>query len=338
MTKIIECVPNFSEGRNIGIINEITAAAERVKGMVLLNVDRGEDANRTVVTFAGDPDSVCEAAFRAIKRASELIDMSRHKGVHPRFGATDVCPLIPLSGITMGETVEYARKLAERTGKELQIPVYCYEYAAFSEQRRSLASCRAGGYEGLKNKINSETWKPDFGPAEWTEQVAKSGATAIGARKILIAYNINLNTKLAEIAKSIASEIRESGNKGLKNVKAIGWYIEEFGKAQVSMNLTDISVTPVHVVFEQVCKKAEEHGVNVTGSELVGLIPLQAMTDAGRYYLKKQSVSKKYSEEELIEKAIEYLGLDELSLFDPREKIIERLYYGKTGKKLEIRI
>ena len=301
MTKIIECVPNFSEGKNIGIINEITAAAESVKGVVLLNVDRGEDANRTVVTFAGDPDSVSEAAFRAIKRASELIDMSRHKGVHPRFGATDVCPLIPLSGITMEETVEYARKLAERTGNELQIPVYCYEYAAFSEQRRSLAKCRAGGYEGLKDKINSEAWKPDFGPAEWTEQVAGSGATAIGARKILIAYNINLNTKSVKIAKSIASEIRESGNKGLKNVKAIGWYIEEFGKAQVSMNLTDISVTSVHVVSEQVCKKAEEHGVSVTGSELVGLIPLQAMIDAGKYYMQNQNISKQISEEELID-------------------------------------
>ncbi len=338
MTKIIECVPNFSEGKNIRIIKEITAAAESVKGVVLLNVDRGEDANRTVVTFAGDPDSVSEAAFRAIKRASELIDMSLHKGVHPRFGATDVCPLIPLSGITMEETVEYARKLAEKTGNELKIPVYCYEYAAFSEQRKSLANCRSGGYEGLKEKIASEKWKPDFGPDIWSERIAKTGATAIGARKILIAYNINLNTKSANIAKSIASKVRESGNGGLKNVKAIGWYIEEYGKAQVSMNLTDISVTPVHVVFEEVCKKAEEHGVSVTGSELVGLIPLQSMIDAGKYYLQKQNIPGQYFEEELIDKAIEYLGLDELSPFKPRDKIIEHLYYARTGKKLKIRI
>lgn len=347
MKKIIECVPNFSEGRNMAVIREITNAIESVKGIFLLNVDPGKATNRTVVTFVGSPEEVVEAAFRGIKKAAEVIDMQFHTGEHPRFGATDVCPLIPVSNISMEETVAFARKLAERVGRELGIPVFCYEYAAFSDVRKSLANCRSGQYEGLKSRMESEKWKPDFGLSKWDENVAKTGATAIGARNFLIAYNINLNTKSVSIANAIACDIRESGRKkqenknaeripgSLKNVRAIGWYIEEYGIAQVSMNLTDINVTPVHVAFEEVCEKSLSHGVKVTGSELVGLIPLQSILDAGKYFLQKNQLSTEISNEEIIKVAINSLGLNELATFNPKEKIIEYVMEEKSGNKPE---
>ena len=345
MKKIIECVPNFSEGRNMAVIKEITNAIQSVEGIILLNVDPGKATNRTVVTFAGSPEEVVEAAFRGIKKAAEVIDMKVQTGEHPRFGATDVCPLIPVSNISMEETAEYARKLAEKVGNELAIPVYCYEYAAFSDVRKSLANCRSGQYEGLKNRMESEKWKPDFGPSKWDENVAKTGATAIGARNFLVAYNINLDTKSVSIANAIACDIRESGRKkqenknaeripgSLKNVRAIGWFIKEYGIAQVSMNLTDINVTPVHVAFEEVCEKALLHGIKVTGSELVGLIPLQSMLDAGRYFLQKQHHSTEISNEEIIKVTINSLGLNELVPFHPKKKIIEYVIVEKLENK-----
>jgi len=351
MKQLVECVPNFSEGRDLSIIRQITDTIESVNGIKLLNVDCGHGTNRTVVTFAGEPDAVAEAAFLSIKRASGLIDMRLHKGEHPRMGATDVCPLIPVSNITMDETAELARELAQRVGNELDIPVYCYEYAAFSEKRRSLTYCRSGEYEGLAKKIKLPEWKPDFGPAEMN---IRSGATAIGARNILIAYNVNLNTPSADVAKSIAADIREYGRikrekdsvndkiisdanwktkripGTLKKVRAIGWYIQEYGIAQVSMNLTDLQVTPVHKAFEEVCDKANAYGVRVTGSELIGLIPLQAMLEAGIYFLRKGHHSINISENEMIKKAISYLGLDELAPFDPHKKIIEYMLEEKS--------
>jgi glutamate formiminotransferase / formiminotetrahydrofolate cyclodeaminase len=341
---IIECVPNFSEGRDMNIINQIKNEIESVSGVKLLDVDPGKDTNRTVVTMVGSPEEVCEAAFRAVKRASELIDMSKHHGEHPRMGATDVCPLIPVSGITMEETVIYARKLAERIGSELSIPVYCYESAAFEAKRKNLASCRSGEYEGLKKKMDDPEWKPDFGPALFNP---RSGATAVGARDFLVAFNVNLNTTSVRRANAIAYDVREKGrpmregdpvtgtivkdDKGnqvmipgsLKSVKAIGWFIEEYGVAQISMNLTDISVTPVHVAFDEVCRKADARGVRVTGSELVGLIPLKAVLEAGRYFLHRQQRSSGVSDEELIKIAVRSMGLDEISEFKPEEKIIE---------------
>jgi glutamate formiminotransferase / formiminotetrahydrofolate cyclodeaminase len=341
---IIECVPNFSEGRDMNIINQIKNEIESVSGVKLLDVDPGKDTNRTVVTMVGSPEEVCEAAFRAVKRASELIDMSKHHGEHPRMGATDVCPLIPVSGITMEETVIYARKLAERIGSELSIPVYCYESAAFEAKRKNLASCRSGEYEGLKKKMDDPEWKPDFGPALFNP---RSGATAVGARDFLVAFNVNLNTTSVRRANAIAYDVREKGRpmregdpvtgtivkdeKGnqvmipgsLKSVKAIGWFIEEYGVAQISMNLTDISVTPVHVAFDEVCRKADARGVRVTGSELVGLIPLKAVLEAGRYFLHRQQRSSGVSDEELIKIAVRSMGLDEISEFKPEEKIIE---------------
>ncbi len=347
MKKIIECVPNFSEGRDLSIIKEITDAIESVPEINLLNVDPGKATNRTVVTFVGSPNDVTEAAFRGIKKAAEVIDMRKHKGEHPRFGATDVCPLVPVANVAMDEAVEYARQLAERVGKELAIPVFCYEFAAFNEERKSLANCRSGEYEGLKDRISAERWKPDFGPGEWNERVAQSGASAIGARNFLVAYNVNLNTTSTRSANAIAFDIREAGRvkregntltgkiiKGengepiripgsLKKTRAIGWYIEEYGIAQVSINLTDITVTPVHVAFDEVCGRARERGLRVTGSELVGLIPLQAMLDAGRYFLGKQQHPTMVSDEELIKIAIKSLGLDDLAPFDPKKKIIE---------------
>jgi len=346
MKKLIECVPNFSEGRDLSIIKKLTDTIEGVEGIKLLNVDRGHGANRTVVTFVGEPDVVAEAAFLAIKRASELIDMRLHLGEHPRMGATDVCPLIPLSNITMEETVELARKLASRVGDELRIPVYCYEYAAFNERRRSLSHCRSGEYEGLAEKMRLSEWRPDFGPLNFN---IRSGATAIGARKILIAYNVNLNTSSVEVAKLIAADIRENGTVKrekdpvsgkiirdangdpqripgtLKKVRAIGWHIKEYGIAQVSMNLTDVQVTPMHRAFEEVCNKATEHDIQVTGSELIGLVPLQAMLDAGKYFLRKRHQSIHIPENEIIHTAIKSLGLDELAPFDPDKKIIEYL-------------
>lgn len=344
MERIIECVPNFSEGRDMGIIGEITSAVKAVEGVMLLDVDPGRDANRTVVTFAGTPEEVVEAAFRAAAKASELIDMSKHHGEHPRMGAMDVCPLIPISGVTMEECVGYARRLAERIGTELGIPVFCYEYAAYDEKRRSLASCRSGEYEGLERKLRDTGWKPDFGPAVFNP---RSGATVVGARDFLVAYNINLNTTSVRRANAIAYDVREKGRPAregnpltgrivrdssgepvmipgsLKHVRAIGWYMEEYGIAQVSMNLTNISVTPVHQAFEEVSLRASARGVRVTGSELVGLIPLGAMLDAGRYFLEKQQRSAGVPDEELIHIAARSLGLNDVRPFSPEEKIIE---------------
>ncbi|MBS0010975.1 MAG: glutamate formimidoyltransferase [Bacteroidales bacterium] len=353
--QIIECVPNFSEGRDMSVIKKITASIESVDGISLLDVDPGKDTNRTVVTFVGPPEEVIEAAFRGVKTASELIDMSRHKGAHPRMGATDVCPLVPVSGITMDETVEYARRLAERIGSELSIPVYCYENAAYNEKRRNLANCRAGEYEGLKKKLADPAWKPDHGPAEFN---VRSGATAVGARDFLVAYNINLNTTSTRRANALAFDVRERGrvkreghpltgkivkdNDGnpvmipgtLREVKAIAWFIEEYGVAQISMNLTNISLTPVHIAFDEVCRRAESRGLRVTGSELVGLIPLSAMLDAGRYFLRKQKRSTGVPDSELIKIAVKSMGLDELLEFRPEEKIIEYRIRDKNMKTL----
>ena len=353
--RILECVPNFSEGRDMSVIRQITDVIESVEGVKLLDIDPGKDTNRTIVTFVGDPEAVTEAAFLAVKKASEIIDMSKHHGEHPRMGATDVCPLVPVSGITMEETVVYARKLAERIGNELGIPVYCYEKAAFTKERRNLAYCRSGEYEGLPEKLSKPEWKPDFGPAKFN---ARAGATAVGARDFLVAYNINLNTTSTRRANSIAYDIRERGRVkregnpitgkivrdeqgnqvyipgSLKEVKGIGWFIEEYGIAQISLNLTNISVTPVHVAFEEACKKAQERGIRVTGSELVGLIPLKAITDAGKYFLRKQQRSVGVSEDELIKIAVKSLGLDDLKPFNPKEKIIEYMISEDHSKKL----
>ena len=353
--QIIECVPNFSEGRDMAVIKKITDSIESVEGISLLDVDPGKDTNRTVVTFVGPPEEVVEAAFKAVKKASEVIDMSKHRGEHPRMGATDVCPLVPVTGISMDETVKYARKLAERIGSELSIPVYCYENAAYSDQRRNLANCRAGEYEGLKKKLADPGWKPDFGPAVFN---ARAGAIAVGARDFLVAYNINLNTTSTRRANAVAFDVRERGRvkregnpltgkiikeKGgnpvmipgsLKAVKAIGWYIEEYGIAQISMNLTNISVTPVHIAFDAVCRSAESSGLRVTGSELVGLIPLSAMLDAGRYFLKKQKRSTGVPDSELIKIAVKSMGFDELNKFRPEEKIIEYRIRDKKTKNL----
>jgi len=330
--QIIECVPNFSEGVDQEIIQNITGAIGSVAGVKLLNVDPGRDANRTVVTFAGEPEAVIEAAFRAIKIAGELIDMSTQKGTHPRMGATDVCPLIPVSNITLDEVIVYAERLARRVGEELEIPVYLYEDSQPDKKRSNLAAIRAGEYEGFFKKIKLPAWKPDFGPAEMD---AKRGATVIGARDFLIAYNINLNTSSTHIANEIAQDVRETGkiiiNENgkeripgtLKYVKAIGWYMEEYGKAQVSMNLTNISETPIHKVFDEVCAKAADYGIEVTGSELIGMIPLSAMTNAGRYFLQKQGITYVTNEFKLIDAAIQAMGLNELAPFDPQKKIIE---------------
>ncbi len=351
--QLIECVPNFSEGRDPTVIKQITDQVETVDGVQLLDVDPGRATNRTVVTFVGPPEPVVEAAFRAAKKASELIDMGKHRGEHPRFGATDVCPLVPVANLTMEETVVYARRLAERIGKELGIPVYCYEHAAFSDARRNLATVRSGEYEGLKDKLTRPEWKPDFGPAAFH---AKSGATAVGARDFLVAYNVNLNTTSTRRANAIAFDIREKGrpqregnpitgklvrdDKGnpinipgsLKCVKAIGWYIEEYGIAQISINLTNLSVTPLHMVFDQCCKNAEARGVRVTGSELVGLVPLKAMLDAGRYFLRKQQRSVGVSDEELLKIAVKSLGLNDLHPFKSEEKIIEYAIAARAKK------
>ena len=344
MKKIIECVPNFSEGRDMHIIKAITAQIESVEGVKLLDVDPGAATNRTVVTMVGEPEPVMEAAFLAVKKASELIDMRKHKGEHPRFGATDVCPLIPVANVTMEEVVEYARQLGKRIGEELGIGIYCYENAAFKPERRNLATCRAGEYEGLPEKLKKAEWAPDFGPTAFN---AKAGVTAVGARDFLVAFNINLNTTSTRRANAIAFDVRERGRPkregdsltgkiikdeqgkpvmipgSLKSVKAIGWFIEEYGVAQISMNLTNISVTPVHIAFDEVCKKADARGIRVTGSELVGVIPLKAMLDAGKYFLTKQERSLGVSDEELIKIAVRSMGLDELKPFHPKEKIIE---------------
>lgn len=357
MKKIIECVPNFSEGRDMNIINQIAGESETVEGVKLLDVDPGSTTNRTVVTFVGEPEQVCEAAFRCIKKAQELIDMRKHKGDHPRFGATDVCPLVPVANISMEETAAYARQLAERVGKELNIPVYCYENAAFTDVRRNLANCRQGEYEALKERICTEAWKPDFGPDTFSESVAKSGATAVGARDFLVAVNYNLNTTSTRRANAIAFDVREKGRPKreggsvvgkiikdeqgepvmipgtLKATKAIGWFIKEYGIAQVSMNMTNLSVTPLHVAFDEVCRCAALRGVRVTGAEIVGLIPKKVLIDAGVYYLKKQQRSCGIAESEIIKIAVKSMGLDDLKPFNPKEKVIE--YLLETDNKEE---
>lgn len=355
MKKLIECVPNFSEGNDLTIIKQITDEMEKVEGVLLLDVDPGKATNRTVVTIVGEPEPVIEAAFRAIKKASELIDMRKHKGEHPRMGATDVCPLIPVSGISMEETAVYAQKLGKRVGEELQIPVYLYEYAQADKSRNNLSIIRGGEYEGYFDKIKLPEWKPDFGPAVFNE---RAGGTVIGARDFLIAYNINLNTKSVRLANSVAFDVREAGRvkregnpitgkvvkdaEGndvripgtLKACKAIGWFIEEYGIAQISMNLTNYKITAVHTAFDEVCKSAAQRGLRVTGSELVGLIPLEAMLSAGKHYLKMQGRSLGVSESELIQIAIKSLGLDELGPFDPQQKIIEYKLKNAAEEKL----
>lgn len=344
---IIECVPNISEGRDMVKIQAIAAVVQTVEGVRLLDVDPGKATNRTVITFVGEPGPVCEAAFRLVKKAQELIDMSAHHGEHPRFGATDVCPLVPISGITMEELVPYAHRLGERIGIELGIPVYAYEAAAREDKRRNLANNRAGEYEGLEKKLADPSWKPDFGPAEWNDRVRRSGAVAVGVRKVLIAYNINLNTSSTRRANAIAFDLRERGRvkrEGgkltgkpvtdvhgqvvmepgkLKSVKGIGWFIEEYGIAQVSLNLNDIDVTPVHIAFDEACKSAAARGLRVTGSELVGLIPKQALLDAADFFLRRQQRSLGICEREKILLAVKSLGLDDLAPFDPAKKIIE---------------
>jgi len=349
MQQLIECVPNFSEGRNLELIKQITDVIEKSEGIKLLDVDPGYSTNRTVVTFVGTPNAVVEAAFHAIRKAQELIDMRAHHGDHPRFGATDVCPLVPVAGITMEETAQYARKLAQRVGEELNIPVYCYENAAFEDKRRNLANCRHGEYEGLKDKLASSSWKPDFGPSRFTESVAKSGASAIGARDFLIAVNYNLNSTSTRRANAIAFDVREKGRPmregnpitgkivkdadgntiyipgTLQGTKAIGWFIEEYGIAQVSMNITNTSLTPLHIAFDEVCAKAAQRGIRVTGAEIVGLVPKKTLIDAGKYYLTKQQRSLGVDEKELIKIAVKSMGLDDLKPFIPEEKIIEYL-------------
>ncbi|MBS1797380.1 MAG: glutamate formimidoyltransferase [Acidobacteria bacterium] len=347
MKKLLECVPNFSEGRDMNVIQQITGEIVGIDGVKLLDVDPGATTNRTVVTFVGAPEAVVEAAFQAVKKARELIDMRYHKGDHPRFGATDVCPLVPVSGVSMEEAAEYARALAKRIGDELAIPVYCYENAATEEKRRNLASCREGEYECLKDRIGSADWKPDFGPAEFTEAVARSGATAVGARDFLAAVNFNLNTTSTRRANSVAFDVREKGRvkrEGnpitgkplldengeqiripgtLPGTKAIGWYIEEYGIAQVSMNITNLSQTPLHIAFDEVSAKAAARGIRVTGLEIVGLVPRSAIVDAGRHYLAKQRRSLGVAESELVKIAVKSMGLDDLKPFVPEEKIIE---------------
>ena len=353
--QLIECVPNISEGRDSKIIETVSQIVETVDGVKLLDVDPGKATNRTVITFVGEPQPVIEAAFRLIKKAAELIDMSKHTGEHPRFGATDVCPLVPISGITLKETAKYAHLLGERVGKELGIPGYFYETAAKEDKRKNLANCRSGEYEGLSTKLTDPAWKPDFGPATYTSDTSKTGATAISARDFLIAYNVNLNTTSTRRANAIAFDIREAGrvkrqgnpitgkklldDSGeplripgkLKAVKGIGWYIDEYGIAQISYNLTNITITSMHEAFDESCKAALERGIRVTGSEIIGLIPLQAMLDAADYYLIKQERSLGIAENEKIKIAVKSLGLDDLKPFNPEEKIIE--YMLSTGEK-----
>jgi glutamate formiminotransferase/formiminotetrahydrofolate cyclodeaminase len=360
--QIIECVPNISEGRNTAIINEIAHTVATVEGVKLLDIDPGKATNRTVITFVGEPQLVIEAAFLLIKKASELIDMRKHTGEHPRFGATDVCPLVPISGISLEETANYAHQLGERVGKELGIPVYFYENAAKEENRKNLANCRSGEYEGLAKKLEDPDWKPDFGPAKFNENVSKTGAIAISARDFLIAYNVNLNTTSTRRANAISFDIREAGRvkrEGnpitgkkvldkngvpvripgkLKAVKGIGWYIEEYGIAQISYNLTNISITSMHKAFDESCKAALERGMRVTGSELVGLVPLKAMLDAADYFLTKQERSLGIAESEKIKIAIKSLGLDDLKPFNPQEKIIEYVMDNGSNKLIDMKL
>ncbi len=355
--RIVECVPNFSEGRDKAVIASITAAIVQSGGVKLLDVDPGEATNRTVVTFVGSPEAVVEAAFAGVRRAAELIDMRHHKGAHPRMGATDVLPLIPISGITLEECAELARTLARRIADELRIPTYCYEASALRPERRNLAVCRAGEYEALPEKLAHTDTAPDFGARPFDEGVARTGATTVGARDFLIAVNFNLNTTSTRRANAIAFDVREKGRPvregnpitgkivkdaegnpvmrpgTLKATKAIGWYIEEYGIAQVSMNITDISVTPLHVAFDEVCRKADARGVRVTGTEIVGLVPKRALLEAGRYFLRKQHRSTGIAEEEIIRLAVKSMGLDDLKPFDPKEKVIEYLLEAEDQKK-----
>ena len=358
MKQLIECVPNISEGNDTKKINEIVNIVETVDGVSLLNVDPGKATNRTVITFVGEPKNVIEAAFLLIKKAKELIDMSKHSGEHPRMGATDVCPLVPISNISMDEVTKYARELAKRVGDELEIPVYCYENAAFKNERKNLANCRSGEYEGLKKKFEDKNWKPDFGPSVFNDSVKKSGATAISARDFLVAYNVNLNTTSTRKANAVAFDIREAGrikregNKitgkiindkngnplrtpGLfKSVKGIGWFIDEYGIAQISYNLTDINISPLHEVFDKTCQQATKRGLRVTGSELVGLVPKSVLVDAGKFFLKKQKRSLGISEKEIIKIAVKSLGLDELTPFNVNERVIEYMIDEKDNQKL----
>ncbi len=354
--RIIECVPNFSEGRNMETIKQITDVIEAAKGVKLLDVDPGEATNRTVVTFVGEPAAVCDAAVAAIKRATELIDMRQHKGAHPRMGACDVCPLIPVSGITLEECAELARALAKRISEETNVPTYCYEAAAFTPERRNLAVCRAGEYEALPEKMMDEKRKPDFGARPYDEGVAKTGATAVGARDFLVAVNYNLNTTSTRRANAIAFDVREKGRPmregnpitgkimkdengntimkpgTLKACKAIGWFIEEYGIAQVSMNMTNLSITPLHVAFDEVCRAADARGVRVTGAEIVGLVPKSALVDAGRHFLRKQNRSTGLPERELVRIAIESMGLGNLKPFNPEEKVVEYILEAEEQK------
>lgn len=355
--QIIECVPNISEGRNKAIIKQVTDEIERVKGVKLLDVDPGEATNRTVITFVGAPDTVLEAAFQCVKKAAQLIDMRHHHGAHPRMGATDVCPLIPVSGITLEECAVLARKLAERIANELQIPCYCYEAAARTPERRNLAICRKGEYEGLAERMTVEAEAPDFGARPWDEGVARTGCTAVGARDFLIATNFNLNTTSTRRANAIAFDVREKGRPKreggspvgkpmkdengktimipgtLKGTKAIGWFIDEYGIAQVSMNITNINVTPLHVAFDEVCRCAQNRGIRVTGTEIVGLIPKRTLIDAGKYFLRKQNRSTGIPEEDILQIAIKSMGLDDLKEFNPREKVIEYLLEDENKSK-----
>jgi len=354
MKKLIECVPNFSEGCNMEIIRQITDQIESIEGVKLLDVDPGKATNRTVVTFVGTPDEVVEAAFRAMKKAAELIDMRKHKGAHPRFGATDVCPFVPVANITMEETVAYARKLAEKAGLALGIPIYCYENAAFSPERRNLATVRSGEYEGLPEKLANPKWKPDFGPAQLNPG---AGATAVGARDFLIAVNFNLNTTSTRRANALAFDVREKGRPvregnpitgkikkdengkeiwipgTLKGTKAIGWFIDEYGIAQVSMNITSISQTPLHIAFEEVAEKARQRGLRVSGTEIVGLVPARTLLEAGRYFLGKQERSLGVPDSELIKIAVKSMGLDDLKPFRAEEKIIEYMLDAENSTK-----
>ena len=357
--RIIECVPNFSEGRNLETIKQITDVIEAAKGVKLLDVDPGEATNRTVVTFVGEPMAVCDAAVAAIKRANELIDLRQHKGAHPRMGACDVCPLIPVSGITLEECAELARELAKRISEETNVPTYCYEAAAFKPERRNLAVCRAGEYEALPEKMMDEERKPDFGARPYDEGVAKTGATAVGARDFLVAVNYNLNTTSTRRANAIAFDVREKGRPmregnpitgkimkdengntimkpgTLKACKAIGWFIEEYGIAQVSMNMTNLSITPLHVAFDEVCRAADARGVRVTGAEIVGLVPKSALVDAGRHFLRKQNRSTGLSERELVRIAIESMGLGNLKPFNPDEKVVEYILEAEEQKGIK---
>ena len=340
MKRIIECVPNYSEGRDKSVIDAIVSAIKEVEGIKVLDVDPGEATNRTVVTFVGEPEPVCEAAFRGAAKAKELIDMTKHHGAHPRSGATDVLPLIPVSGITLEECAELARSLAKRLYEELGIPCYCYEAAALKPERKNLAVCRQGEYEALKEKMSDESRKPDFG-GKWDAVAEKAGATNVGARGFLVAVNFNLNTTSTRRAMAVAFDVREKGRKNpsgdgwipgtLKGTKAIGWYIDEYGIAQVSMNITDIDATPLHVAFEEVCRCAAARGLRVTGAEIVGLVPKRVLMEAGRFYLERQQRSLGISEEEIVKIAVKSMSLDDLKPFNPSEKVIEYLIDNKKA-------